>query len=92
MILKWEFGFFFFVLILDAWKSPINLTQESHERVKRSLSEPAPEPKPKRVRTHPPLEPIPDEIICTQLPESDQVPKIIFSQVDNLSGLQRAVL
>lgn len=29
----------FFAPHTDAWKSPINLTQESHERVKRSLSE-----------------------------------------------------
>lgn len=74
-----------------AWKSPINLTQESHERVKRGLSEPAPEPKEKRIRTYPHLELIPDEINCIQLPDPDKVPRVMFSQIDNIDGLQRAV-
>lgn len=81
----------FCILNLAAWKSPINLTQESHERVKRGLTEPGPEPQPKKVRTHPPLELIPDEIICNQLPDPDKVPRIIFSQIDNMDGLNRAV-
>ncbi len=74
-----------------AWKSPINLTQESHERVKRHNSEPQSEPKAKKIRTIPPLEEIPDEVLCTEPPEADKVPKIIFSQVDNIEGLTKAV-
>lgn len=81
----------FLLLFLAAWKSPINLTIESHERVKRSLSEPAAVPKPKRVRTLPPLEGIPDEIVCTNLPEADKVPRILLSQIDNTEGLKRAI-
>lgn len=76
---------------IAAWKSPINLTQEFHERVKRSLSEPPQEPKPKKIRTYPPLEVIPEEIICNQLPEPDQAPRILFSQIDNVDGLTKAV-
>lgn len=77
--------------ILAAWKSPINLTQESHERVKRHTTEPQTEPKAKKVRTIPPLEEIPDEIMCNETPEADKAPKIIFSQVDNIEGLTKAV-
>lgn len=76
---------------LAAWKSPINLTIESHERVKRSLSEPAAVPKPKRVRSLPPLEGIPEEIVCTNLPDADKVPRILLSQIDNTEGLKRAI-
>uniref|UniRef100_A0A1B0CG64 PAX-interacting protein 1 n=2 Tax=Lutzomyia longipalpis TaxID=7200 RepID=A0A1B0CG64_LUTLO len=77
--------------LMTAWKSPINLTQESHERVKRCLSEPSNAPIVKKMRTLPLLEPIPDEIICTKTPEGEDVPKVLFSQVDNLDGLTRAV-
>lgn len=75
---------------LAAWKSPINLTQESNERGKR-LSELSQNPKPKRLRTMPPLEMIPENIVCLTEPDPDNVPKILFSQVDNLEGLKRAV-
>lgn len=75
---------------LDAWKSPINLTQDSYERVKRLVAEPtANEPKPKKIRKYEPLEVLPDEIVCNEKPE--QVPRILFSQVDNLDGLKNAV-
>lgn len=74
-----------------AWKSPINLTIESHERVKRSLSEPAAVPKPKKIRTLPPLEAIPDEIVCTNPPDADKIPRILLSQIDNSDGLKRAI-
>lgn len=74
-----------------AWKSPINLTQESHERVKRLLSEPPSESKPKKIRTYPPLEEIPNKIVCTEQPEPNQRPRILFSQVDNIDGLKYAV-
>ncbi|XP_037036633.1 PAX-interacting protein 1 isoform X2 [Bradysia coprophila] len=77
--------------LMTAWKSPINLTQESHERVKRHNSEPPAEPKVKKMRTIPPLEEIPDDIMCTEPLEADNAPKIIFSQVDNIDGLTRAV-
>lgn len=43
------------------------------------------------MRTHPPLEEIPDEIICNEFLEPDKVPRIMFSQVDNIEGLKRAV-
>ncbi|KAJ6636356.1 PAX-interacting protein 1, partial [Pseudolycoriella hygida] len=77
--------------LMTAWKSPINLTQESHERVKRHASEPPTEPKAKKPRTIPPLEEIPDEIQCNWKPDADKVPKVVFSQVDNIEGLKRAV-
>lgn len=90
VILMFFFIFYLFV-VAAAWKSPINLTQESHERVKRSLSEQPTEPKTKKMRTIPPLEEIPEEIVCSELPESDKAPRIIFSQVDNIEGLTKAV-
>jgi hypothetical protein len=68
------------------------LTQESHERVKRSLSEPQKVQKEKKVRTREPLEPIPNEIVCTKQPEPDKVPCILFSSIDNVDGLNRAVM
>lgn len=77
--------------ILAAWKAPINLTQESHERAKRCLSEPTPEPKPKKIRTASPLEEIPEEIVCNEKPDPDRMPRIAFSQIDNIEGLTRAV-
>lgn len=79
--------------LMTAWKSPINLTPESHERVKRSLSEP-PQPAAtvKKLRTLPPLEPIPAEIICQRQPDADSIPNILFSQIDNTEGLTRAVM
>lgn len=43
------------------------------------------------MRTIPPLEEIPDEILCTEPLEADKAPKIIFSQVDNIEGLTKAV-
>lgn len=49
------------------------------------------EPKPKKPRVHEPLETIPDEIICIEGPSNGIVPYILFSQVDNLEGLKRAV-
>lgn len=83
--------FNFSVLSADAWKSPINLTQDSYERVKRLLAEPtATEPKPKRIRKHEPLEVLPEQIVCNEKPE--QVPRVLFSQVDNYDGLKNAVM
>lgn len=55
------------------------------------MSEPAAVPKPKRIRTLPPLEGIPDEIVCTNLPDADKVPRILLSQIDNTEGLKRAI-
>lgn len=75
----------------DAWKSPINLTQEAHERVKRSQLEPPPI-KAKRMRTIAFLETIPDEIICVRQPEPNNMPIVMFSQVDNIESLNRAVM
>lgn len=58
--------------------------------MKRLLAEPTSnEPKPKRIRKYEPLEILPDEIVCNEKPE--QVPRILFSQVDNLDGLKNAV-
>lgn len=79
-----------FPIVLDAWKSPINLTQDSHERVKRLLAEPANEPKSKKIRLNEPLEILPEKIVCNEKPE--QVPRILFSQVDNTDGLKNAVM
>lgn len=54
------------------------------------LAEPASnEPKAKKIRKYEPLEVLPDEIVCNEKPE--QVPRILFSQVDNLDGLKNAV-
>lgn len=67
------------------------MTQEAHERVKRSQLEPLPV-KAKRMRTLPPLETLPDEVVCVRPLENDGVvPVVMFSQVDNLDGLARAV-
>uniref|UniRef100_A0A8D8J950 PAX-interacting protein 1 n=1 Tax=Culex pipiens TaxID=7175 RepID=A0A8D8J950_CULPI len=79
--------------LMTAWKSPINLTPESHERVKRSLSEPPqPATPPKKARTLPPLEAIPGEIVCQRQPDADSIPHVLFSQIDNTEGLMRAVM
>lgn len=78
-------------LFSDAWKSPINLTQDSHERVKRLLAEQNQnEPKSKKPRTQEHLEKLPDIVVCNEKPE--QVPRILFSQIDNLEGLKNAVM
>lgn len=75
---------------VDAWKSPINLTQDSHERVKRLLADQTlNEPKTKKVRVQEPLEQLPEVITCNEKPE--YVPRVLFSQIDNLSGLKNAV-
>lgn len=42
------------------------------------------------MRTIPMLESIPDEIVCIRAP--DEIPIVMFSHVDNLEGLSRAVL
>lgn len=92
----------FIIFLPDAWKSPINLTQESHERVKRSLSEPpgtdADHPKVKRPRLHSDiaanwsLESVPADIVCTRQPaDDDAVPRVLLSQVQNVEGLERVV-
>ena len=59
--------------------------------MKRSQLEP-PSVKAKRQRTLAPLENIPMEITCTKPvdPEKGQ-PVVLFSQVDNLIGLTKAV-
>lgn len=77
-------------LNLDAWKAPINLTQESHERLKRSQLDPTPQ-KTKKIRTIPFLETISDEINCIRQPEPNNIPIVMFSQIDNSDGLIRAV-
>lgn len=59
--------------------------------MKRHTTEPQTEPKAKKARTIPPLEEIPDEIVCNELP-GDKAPKILFSQVDNIEGLTKAVM
>lgn len=50
---------------------------------------PANEPKPKRIRKTESLEVLPDEIVCNEKPE--HVPRILLSQVDNVSGLENAI-
>ena len=66
------------------------MTQEAHERVKRSQLEPV-SVKAKRMRTIPPLETLPDEVVCVRPLDTDVVPVVMFSQVDNLDGLARTV-
>lgn len=46
----------------------------------------------KKMRTIPPLETIPEEIQCIQKPEIHEIPIVMFSHVDNLDGLTRAVM
>jgi len=85
---------FYFILktqFIDAWKAPINLTQEAHEKLKRSQMEP-PMKKAKKMRTIPLLEVIPDEIYCIRQPDSNEIPIVMFSHVDNIEGLTRAVM
>ena len=68
------------------------MTQESHERVKRGACDSIQMPKQKKLRTLPPMEQIPEEILCKKLPEIDsEVPHILFSQIDNIEGLTKAV-
>lgn len=87
MKILFRYNFIFFV---DPWKQAISLTQESAERLKRCATEPPPHLN-KKPRTLPPLELIPDEITCTKYPDQDKIPKVMFSNVDNLEGLSRAV-
>lgn len=77
---------------LAAWKAPINLTQEAHERVKRSLSDPFYEQKPKRPKFSPYQEEIPETIVCVEFPQTEKPPKVIFSQVADPDALKKAVL
>lgn len=44
------------------------------------------------MRTIPLLETIPDEIICLRAPDFHEIPIVMFSHVDNIEGLSRAVL
>lgn len=46
----------------------------------------------KRMRTIPLLETIPDEIMCLRQPDANEIPIIMFSNVDNIEGLTRAVM
>ncbi|XP_049318037.1 PAX-interacting protein 1-like [Bactrocera dorsalis] len=78
--------------LMSAWKAPINLTQEAHERVKRSLAEPFPEQKAKRQKISPYQEEIPENIVCIEYPQNDKPPKVIFSQVADPESLKKAVL
>lgn len=81
--------------IAASWKSPINLNQESHERLKRCHSDPVPGPKPKRPArsASPPLEIVLEVINVRKLvPRSVENPlRVIFSQVENVEGLTKAV-
>lgn len=43
------------------------------------------------MRTIPYLETFPDEVVCVRQPEPNNVPVVMFSQVDNMDGLNRAV-
>lgn len=46
----------------------------------------------KKMRTIPLLEVIPDEIYCIRQPDSNEIPIVMFSHVDNIEGLTRAVM
>lgn len=82
-----NFGF----ISLASWKSPINLNQESHERLKRCHAEPVPGPKPKKpLRSTPlPLPLIPEVIKVIKTAEN--APRVIFSKAEDVEGLTRAV-
>ena len=79
-------------IISASWKAPINLNQESHERLKRCHSEPVPGPKAKRAAPQlpPPVEVIPETFNVVKMAENGG-PRVIFSQVENVEGLTRAV-
>lgn len=74
-----------------AWKAPINLTQEAHERVKRYLADPYYE-KAKRQKISPYHEEIPETIVCLEYPQTAKPPKVLFSQVSDPESLKKAVL
>ena len=46
----------------------------------------------KKMRTIPLLEVIPDEIHCIRHPNLNEIPIVMFSHVDNIDGLTRAVM
>ena len=81
-----------------SWKSPINLNQESHERLKRCHSEPVPGPKPKKPAVEVPVpqdEVVPEVIQVTkqrqQNADGSAALRVMFSQVENVEGLTKAV-
>lgn len=80
--------------LLTAWKAPINLTQEAHERVKRHLSDPyGNEQKLKRQKMNAfQQEQLPEQIVCVEYPTTTKPPKVIFSQVADAEALKKAVL
>lgn len=83
-------------LVAASWKAPINLNQESHERLKRCHSEPVPGPKPKRPAPQLPPPPpsseiVPEMINVTKQKSVDTPLRVIFSQVENIEGLTKAV-
>lgn len=80
--------------IVAAWKAPINLTQEAHERVKRHLSDPySSEQKLKRQKLNSfQQEQLPEQIVCLEYPTTTKPPKVIFSQVADVESLKKAVL
>jgi hypothetical protein len=51
--------------------------------------EPSPQ-KAKKMRTIPFLESFSEEIVCIRQPDANNIPVIMFSQVDNFDGLNRA--
>lgn len=78
---------------LAAWKAPINLTQEAHERVKRHFSDPyANEQKIKRQKLSIYQEQLPEQIVCIEYPQTTKPPKVIFSQVADAESLKKAVM
>jgi hypothetical protein len=46
----------------------------------------------KKIRTLPLMESIPDEILCVRHPDVNDIPYVMFSHVDNVEGLSRAVM
>ena len=46
--------------------------------------------KAKKIRTIPFLESFPNEIVAIRHPDINNIPYIMFSQVDNVEGLNRA--
>uniref|UniRef100_A0A1A9WBC9 PAX-interacting protein 1 n=1 Tax=Glossina brevipalpis TaxID=37001 RepID=A0A1A9WBC9_9MUSC len=77
--------------LMAAWKAPINLTQEAHERVKRYLAEPFFE-KAKRQKISPYQEHVPETIVCLEYPQTNKPPKVLFSQVCDVESLKKVVI
>lgn len=81
----------YYCLLSAAWKAPINLTQEAHERVKRYLANPYVE-KSKRIKLTPYRDLLPKNIVCVEYPLAHKPPKVVFSQVLDVDSYKKVVV